>query len=333
VAWGRIKGHSHILEGFQQVAHRHRLGHAYLFIGPEGIGKRMFAHELGKAMLCEMVENLTPCDRCSSCLLIEAGTHPDFLFVRRPEDANVFPVELMRDLCQSFSLKSARGRGKVAILEDADDLNDESANTFLKTLEEPPPSSLFLLIGSSRSQLIPTILSRCQVIRFAPLAEDNVADILRAKGVSDESRLRLLLGLCPGSPGQALSLADDELWNFRQIFLDELVRSPLNPLLAGQKWLEFVESAGKEMVLQRQRADQVLLLLMAFLRDCLSWKLSEDAGLLHTDEVQRVQAFAGPRGAERLLELLERCMEAGKQIRRYIQLSLVLEGVVDSFCD
>src|SRR5689334_699745 len=107
----------------------------------------MFAQELGKAVLCEQAVGLTACDRCPSCLLIDAGTHPDFQFVCRPADANVFSLELMSELCQSFSLKPARGRGKVAVVDDADDFNPEAANRFLKTLEEPPPDVLFLLIG------------------------------------------------------------------------------------------------------------------------------------------------------------------------------------------
>src|SRR5262249_2777059 len=163
-----------LVAAFDHVVRRGRLAHAYLFVGAEGVGKKLFAAELARALLCEAPRpgsgRLEACDRCASCLLVEAGTHPDLTVVGRPEESNEMPIELMRELCRHFMLKSARGRGKVIVLDDADDLNEVSANFFLKTLEEPPPHSVFLLIGTSREQQLPTILSRCQVVRFAPLA-------------------------------------------------------------------------------------------------------------------------------------------------------------------
>src|SRR5262249_38052799 len=150
-------------------------------------------------------------------------THPDFFTaVRPPEKANL-PIEVMHGLCRGFSLKSARGRGKVAILDNADDLDDPitgnvAANCFLKTLEEPPPKCVFILVGSSIDRQLPTIVSRCQVIRFRPLTADQVSAILLEKGV-DESLRANLVRLSDGSPGQALALADPALWKFRETLL------------------------------------------------------------------------------------------------------------------
>src|SRR5262249_27258961 len=157
---------------------------------------------------------------CSACHLVEAGTHPDFFTAVRPPDSPNLPIEVMRELCRGFSLKSARGRGKVAILDDADDLDDPitgnaAANCFLKTLEEPPPRSVFVLVGSSVDRQLPTIVSRCQVVRFRPLSVDDVDAILREKGVGDTERRANLLRLSEGCPGQALALNDSELWEFR----------------------------------------------------------------------------------------------------------------------
>ena len=117
---------------------------------------------------------------------IEAGTHPDFFTAARPPESAEFPIELMRELCQHFSLKAARGRGKVVVIDDADDLNEESANCFLKTLEEPPPGSVLILIGTSTDRQRPTIMSRCQVVRFRPLPPETVAELLQANGVDDQ---------------------------------------------------------------------------------------------------------------------------------------------------
>src|SRR5436190_725742 len=205
VSWQRVRGHDALVRAFQRVIRRGRLAHAYLFTGPQGVGKKLFATELAKTLLCEATESrLEACDVCPSCVQVEAGTHPDFLCVGRPEDALEFPIDVMRDLCQRFSLKSARGRGKVVVLDDADDLNRESANCFLKTLEEPPPRSVLVLIGSSPDRQLPTIVSRCQVIRFAPLQPEAVSELLQAQGMDDPALRERLARLSGGSVGRAL---------------------------------------------------------------------------------------------------------------------------------
>src|SRR3954449_7968238 len=127
VSWQRVRGHDALIAAFDRAVRRGRLAHAYLFTGPPGVGKRLFALELAKAMLCENPPEgkLAACDHCAACSQVEAGTHPDFFTTSRPEDKLEFPIEVMREVCRNFSLKSARGRGKVAILDDANDLNEE----------------------------------------------------------------------------------------------------------------------------------------------------------------------------------------------------------------
>src|SRR5436309_12789966 len=123
VSWQRLRGQDALVRAFQRVIRRGRLAHAYLFTGPQGVGKKLFATELAKTLLCEAAESrLEACDVCPSCIQAEAGTHPDFLCVGRPEDAPELPIDVMRDLYQRFSLQSARGPGNVAALDVAADL-------------------------------------------------------------------------------------------------------------------------------------------------------------------------------------------------------------------
>src|SRR5277367_908081 len=166
---------------------RGRLPHAFLFVGPEGIGKHAFALRLTQALLCERVpeSKLDPCGQCPGCLQVMAGTHPDLLHVAKPEDRQELPIRVIRDLCIDLGLKPMSGRRKVAIVDDADDLNDEAANAFLKTLEEPPPGSTLILVGTSAEGQLDTILSRCRVVRFDPLPESELAELLLEQGIAE----------------------------------------------------------------------------------------------------------------------------------------------------
>jgi DNA polymerase-3 subunit delta' len=332
VSWKRVRGHEALVAAFQRVIARDRLAHAYLFTGPAGVGKRRFAVELAKALLCERPPAGPPdsCDACPACLQIEAGTHPDFLSARRPDEALELPIRVMRDLCERFALKSARGRGKVAVVDDADDLNEEAANCFLKTLEEPPPRSVIVLIGTSADRQLPTIVSRCQVVPFGPLPGELVAELLRAGGVGDEALIRRVLPLAEGSPGAAQALSEPDLWDFRRTLVQALADSRPDGVALAAKWGEFVEEAGKESAAQRRRASLCLALLLALLQDALRLSLEASPRQSEPGDQAALQGLAQRLGTGRLLDLIERCLASDQQIDRRVQLVLVLEALTDA---
>lgn len=332
MGWERVRGHDALVEGFRRAVGRGRLAHAYLFTGPAGVGKRLFALELAKSLLCEKAAegSLQACDRCPSCVQVEADTHPDFFTAVRPPEALEFPIGLMRPLCASFALKSARGRGKVVLIDDADDLNEESANCFLKTLEEPPPRSVLILIGSTPDRQLQTIVSRCQVIRFAPLSPELVDELLQAQGVDEASLRERVVRLSGGSPGMAKELADPALWDFRRELLAGLTKTPIASVDLARRWMDFVEEAGKESAAQRRRAQLVLRLIIDFLDDALTVSMNGTPRRSEADERAGLETLAQRAGADRLLEALERCLEADRQIDRRVQLVLILEGFMDA---
>jgi len=334
VSWKRVRGHESLAEAFDRAVRRGRLAHAYLFVGPPGVGKRVFAIELAKALLCESRPadgRLEGCGHCPACAQVEAGTHPDFFTASRPPETAEFPISLMRELCQHFSLKAARGRGKVVVIDDADDLNAESANCFLKTLEEPPPGSVLILIGSSTDRQRQTIVSRCQVVRFRPLPPEMVGEVLQANGVDDPTLRERSIQLGGGSPGQALALADPALWEFRRALLAALTRPRFDAVALSKAWMEFVQDAGKESVHQRRRARLTLRLLIDFLRAALAFGLSGDAGERAGDDRPLLEAMTQRADADQITALLERCLEADFQIERNVGTALVLEAFLDAF--
>jgi DNA polymerase-3 subunit delta' len=332
MSWQRIRGHEKLVQKFHDAVQRGRLGHAFLFAGPVGIGKRLFAHEFAKTILCENAtpKNWQACDHCSSCQLVEAVTHPDLTVAGRPEGKNEVPIDVVRELCRSLALKSSRGRGKVAILDDADDLNPYSANSFLKTLEEPPAGSVLILIGTSSDLQLPTIVSRCQVVQFKPLPDSVLTELLQAQGVTDAALIERVVRQSGGSPGQALALADAELWDFRKKLLQVLTRPRFDSVALAKEWIEFIEKAGKESALQRRRASLTLRLLIDLLNDAFRLSVAAEPVGANDAEATTLRKLADALGTDPLLELLNRCLEADTQIDRYVQLVLVIEALADA---
>jgi len=222
-----FRGHASTLAQFRHALATNRLASTFLFVGLSGIGKRSFALRLAQGLLCERRpdEALDPCGECPSCRQVLAGSHPDVQIVAKPADKAFIPVELligdkehrMREgLCYSISLKPYSGRRKIAIIDDADYFNKEGANCLLKTLEEPPPKSILILIGTSEQRQLPTIRSRCQIVRFSPLAETEVAEILVERGIcSDANAARQAARMSGGSVERAAQWCDESLVEFR----------------------------------------------------------------------------------------------------------------------
>jgi DNA polymerase-3 subunit delta' len=332
VSWNRVWGHDAQVRGFAQVVKKGRLAHAYLFAGIPGIGKKLFALELTKSLLCEnrSSERFEACDQCPSCLLVDAGNHPDLHLVIRPEESLELPIEVIRELCRNFSLKTARGRGKVAILDDADDLSEQSANCFLKTLEEPPPGSVLILIGSSADRQLATIRSRCQTVTFAPFRLDLVEKLLLSQGIEDGALLRRIVCLSDGSPGQARDLADADLWAFRTKLLKYFASQSLDSWGLAKIWLQFTEEAGKDAAVQRRRTSRVLKFLVLLFRDAVTVSYGDSPQSLDPEELSTAKRLADTIGPDRLLQLIDRCLEADEQVDRRVQLVLVIEALLNA---
>jgi DNA polymerase-3 subunit delta' len=276
-----MRGHDKILAQFRHALARNRLASTFLFVGPAGIGKRLFAMKMAEGLLCERrpEEALDPCGECPSCHQVRAHSHPDVELLARPADKAFIPVELligdkehrMREgLCYNISLKAYSGRRKIAIIDDADYLNKEGANCLLKTLEEPPPRSVLILIGTSEQRQLPTIRSRCQVVRFAPLAESDVAALLVEQGICpDPAAAKRAAAMSGGSVARAAQWCDEDLVEFRGALLSVLAQREFHHGEAAKLISQFVESAGKEPAAKRARLKLVVSLAEEFYREAL----------------------------------------------------------------
>ena len=321
--WQTIEGHDAVVEQFRGSLAAGRLATTYLFVGPEGVGKRSFALKLAQALLCTGSDpvRLEPCGQCESCRLAAAGNHPDLLQVARYTGTKFLKVEQFigererrnqEGLCHDISLRPMISRRRVAIIDDADWFTPESANCLLKTLEEPPPGAVIILIGTSRSRQLPTILSRSQVIRFKPLPDEAVARLILQAGLADDAATAAdLAGKSLGSLTLARQLADAALWQMRDRFAAQWQSGELDASRLTREVDEFINAAGKEADARRQRFRQLLNLVAA--------RLSESLRQLAVDG----------RPADGTLAAIDRCLEAEEQLDRNANQSTLLESWID----
>lgn len=342
MSWQQILGHDDVVAQFRQALTQGRLASTFLFVGPPGVGKRTFADALARTLLClqNSAEQMNPCGECESCRLFLSGNHPDFQVVKKPDDKSTIPVELFigRDdrrlregLCHHLSLKPYLGGRKVAVIDDADHLNAEGANCLLKTLEEPPPKSVLILIGTSADRQLPTIRSRAQTVRFRPLDDEVLFELLRREGlVTDETEARRLAGVAEGSLTRATAWADPAFWQFRGKLLAHLAEPTQGGVRFSQALLAFVDEAGSQAAARRDRARQTLAQAVEFYRQLTRGLVG--APLAEDREVRTIVERAistWPGDETSAAECLDRSLKAIEQVDRNANQATVLEAWLD----
>lgn len=333
----RILGQDAIFERFRRALARGRLASTFLFVGPEGVGKRTFAYFLAQTLLCERspARLLEPCGVCPACQQVAAETHPDLEIVRKPADRANLPIELLvgtrenrmqEGLCHKISLKPFYGGRKVAILEDADYLFEEGANALLKTLEEPPFKSVIILISSSEQRQLPTIRSRCQVIRFQLLEQSILREILLREGwVDSDVEADRLAQVAEGSLERVRWMQNAELVEFQRNLCDYLSRPFWEPLPLASQVTSTVNAAGKEGAPRRERFRQVVGFAADFYRQVLRAAIRSD------DRTPPSPKLHLP--AEIAARCVERCLEADQQIQANANQTTLIEGWLDSLAE
>jgi len=329
VSWLGIHGHDAIRDAFARAVERGRLGHSYLFVGPEGVGKKRFSLALAQSISCLTPNgSLQPCGQCSACVQIQAGTYPDLHVVGVPEDKHEFPTALMEELIQRLTMKPVREGGRrIALVNDADMLNEESANRFLKTLEEPPPDSLLILLGTGAERQLPTIRSRCQIVVFSPLERDDFAAAALAAGVvANLEDAGVIYDLSGGSLAQARFLLEPEIKTFATDLAKAFAVPGFDSVALGVRLTKFADVV-KESAQKRQRARFAVELLVNLFRQALH----RAEGARNAVPSPAVQRLAMLPTAEGLLTMIEACVDAEQQIKYRFQLALILEALADRF--
>jgi len=319
MSFREILGHKRPIAILQRAIETGHLPPAYLFAGPDGIGKKLVALNLAKALNCEGKIGVDCCDSCLPCRKIDKGIHPDVSLIE-PEGSSL-KIEQARDAQRDISLKPYEGRKKVYIFDQAEKMTEPTENALLKTLEEPTGETLLILLTSSPHSLLPTVLSRTQRIRFDPLSQQEVASYLMRIRSWEAERSRFIASLSGGSLGRALAKEGEGPFLLR----DETVSDFYSALKGGIcQILDLAEAWAKE----KDRLLERLGYLLIWVRDLRIYQnTKEEALLVNRDLAPRIREEAPCFPPEVLSQFFQIIQETNQGISRYANARLSLEAM------
>jgi DNA polymerase-3 subunit delta' len=300
--------------------------HALLFSGIEGIGKHSAAVDFAMACNCmanDQIPSATPCRRCRSCRKIQSGNHPDIILIE--PSGQFIQIDQIRMLRHSFSMKPLEARWRMAIIKEAQAMNPAASNALLKILEEPPEQSVLILVARQKSDLLPTVVSRCKLIRFSPVSRDLLsAFLIEKKGIAAEDAM-VMASMAGGSYHKAERLRQSG-WVKRRNWLITAIgmQKPgqTNVRSLGQILLLAEEIAGR-----KEYIDDSLEILQSWFRDMIVSKY-DPTQILNQDWCDDIKAVSGRYTIAALLDKIGAVEEARKAILRNAQPRLVLENLL-----
>jgi len=313
-----IYGHKRKIETLRQALVQKRVGHAYLFSGISAIGKKTLAVEFAKALNCEKEDNLhDSCGECSSCRKIQRNSHPDVFSVET--DGQFIRINAIREIQEQMKCKPLEAKRRVFIIDEADKMNDQAANALLKILEEPSFSNILILITSRPYSMLPTIISRCQHVRFNPLHFDIVAEFLVKRMGMDNRKALLLSSLSGGSVGRAMETNKDDIVDYRTELLNLLSTTCREAPFSLINFASFLGQGKKEI-------KEGLNILNTFFRDVLIYKeIRKNDMLINRDKTSFVSTCADRLSGEQILQNIALVERAGETIEQNVNKSLTLE--------
>lgn len=325
MAWQDVLAQDLAAKRLSRAVLRRQTAHAYLFAGLDGVGKKRMALELAGALVCQQPGPDGACGRCVSCHKLAAGNHPDVTLVEPA--GSTLKIDQMRAMSRDMHVLPTESTRRVAIIDGVERLGLEAANSVLKLLEEPPAYAVFVLITSNLSAMLPTILSRCQLITFQPLPQPILVQALIERGTPADQAASLAL-LSAGSLSRAIALASDPSATARQGEVRGLLEK-LTSLDEGDL-LAVAEAWEKD----KDALHEYLDLLVLCLRDAIVWAAtSSPQRLLAPEHTTLMSTLSARYGLEGLTAMLLRVEEARRQLKRNANARLVLDVLLLTLAD
>jgi DNA polymerase-3 subunit delta' len=311
------------------------VAHAYLFYGAESVGKKRTAIEFAKALNCAEPGPDGSCGRCSACLKIDQGQHPDFFLVEPTKASSsardaAIKIEEIRELQKKLGYMPYEGRTKVAIIDGVEKMNAQACNAFLKTLEEPPTVTVLILVTANLYQLLPTIISRCQGVKFNPLPAEAIRTILEhhpdaADMSAEEIDLRVLR-----SQGQvARALAEDvaEITRYREDLLTLIGQISFHRMDLLFQWAREAARGGGDI-------QKILEELLGLLRDTALLQAGCGPETLRNGDIaDRIASLAANKTQSAVLNMMDAVFRTRNILNHNANVQLSLETMLMQFCE
>lgn len=317
IGWSSIVGQTEAVERLQRLCESARMPHALLFVGPESVGKYLSAKTLAATLLCESED--APCGTCQACRMVESESHPDLVIVR-PDKQNIKIGEI-RKMQKDLSLAPYMATRRVAIIDQADTMREEAANSILKTLEEPVGDVVFILITSKRYQLLDTIRSRCMLVQFGAVPWDALSRELVKRG-HDEEKASLAARLAGGRFAPAEEILSDDGQTSRQAAIDVFFRVPT--MTESDIW----QTASAWDACERSEVLGRMMSLKLLVRDAMVYSADLAEEIVNCDCLER---FAQTKDAwsQRTLSLFMReLVKRERSVKNNGNIKLVIEAML-----
>ncbi|RME02751.1 MAG: DNA polymerase III subunit delta' [Planctomycetota bacterium] len=325
-----LLGHEYVERFFARVIEGGKVGHAYLFFGPRGVGKKTFAFYLAQWLLCRDSSREGPCLECVSCQKVQHNNHPDISFFSPAEDRLWIPLEAVMQIQREVSYAPLEGGYRIAIVDEVERMNEEAANAFLKTLEEPQGNAIFILLAENIYSLKDTIVSRVQKVRFAPLSLERVWGYCRRE-FSEEGVLDGVVYSSMGSLERVRQFMDSG-WLERRDWLLGMLEGEEFRFSSGfvEGILGQLESFSKRQA-RRKELVETLELLETLFRDLGVLSSCSRGILFHPDRRDRLEEISRKCSFVEWFHLFHLCWQTRQKLAYNLHLELTLENFAIEF--
>ncbi|TCS77955.1 DNA polymerase III subunit delta' [Tepidibacillus fermentans] len=320
MSFEQVIGQQRVAEQLKRSIQNNRVGHAYIFVGPTGVGKAKMAIEFAKALNCED-GNGNACDHCLHCRKINHHNHPDVIFVK-PEKQSI-TIDQIRQLQHEFHYKAMDSKRKVYIIEQAEKMTTVAANSLLKFIEEPHPFVTILFLVENLHMVLPTIRSRCQVIYFSLLKPTDILELFQQDGYSEQEIL--LAAYLTNDRNEVKELAISEWFAQMKSLMIQWVKEILSK--SPQALLSIQEKILKDDEVKEQ-LPRFLDLLLVWYRDILNIRLHRHHAVIFKDYLDLLNQYGLNMSENQLLDKIEQILETKRRIASHVHPQLALEQLV-----
>jgi DNA polymerase-3 subunit delta' len=316
-----VIGHNRIIKNLSEAVRENRVNHAYIFDGAEGVGKLTVANAFAKLLNCESGQS-NACDMCLSCKTFNEGNNPDVIYTTHEKKTYAIN-EIRTQVIDNLKFAPYSYRYKIYIIDEADKMNTATQNALLKSLEEPPQYAIFILLCENSNMLLPTIHSRCALIRFMPLDSLSVEQYLIDNGLASQRDARLYSGYAMGSIGRAIRLCNSESFNE--------IREAADNFVADIERADLIQLYRILTTLKKYKdnIDELLEMIYLIYRDALVYKTTGDKRLMiENNDMDKIEQVIRTSSRARLIRRCDAVQDARERLKANGDLELTLESML-----